>query len=208
MSDDVLNKPWEEIERQRVATQFGMWAFLATETLFFGAIFMVYTVARLFDEPGFTTGARETDIVFGTVNTAILLTSSLTMAVGERAVREGLARLGRWMFAATIACGLAFLVVKGFEYHSDIDKHLIPGPGFRLGTIKGAGQFWAFYWTATVVHACHLTIGLGVVARLLLIPREQLARRSTTAEGTALYWHLIDVVWLFLYPLLYLVGRP
>lgn len=202
----ALNEPWSTAERQRVATQFGLWSFLATETLFFGGLLLFYTVARVTHPAGFTAGAREAEVVFGSVNTVVLLTSSLTMAVAERAVREGLVALARAMLAATVALGLAFLVVKGFEYASDIDKHLVPGPAFKL-TEMGASQFWAFYWTATVVHATHLTIGLGVVGRLLLIPRAELPTRWTTAEGTALYWHLVDVVWVFLFPLIYLVGR-
>ena len=206
MTDLALRKPWRSEERQRVATQFGMWAFLATETLFFGAIFLFYALSRMAQPGGFIAGAHEADVVFGTTNTVILLTSSLTMAIGERAVGVGLVTLARWMFAGTIALGLCFLVVKGFEYRSDIDKALIPGPHFALAQ-PGASQFWAFYWTVTVVHACHLTIGLGVVGRLLLIPRDRLAARATTAEGSALYWHLVDVVWVMLYPLIYLTGR-
>lgn len=202
----ALNEPWSTADRQRVAMQFGLWTFLATETLFFGGLLLFYAVSRVTHPAGFDAGAREAEAIFGSVNTAVLLTSSLTMAVAERAVREGLTALARAALAATVALGLAFLVVKGFEYASDIDKHLVPGPAFKLAQ-TGASQFWAFYWTATVVHAIHLTIGLGAVGRLLLIPRAELPRRWTTAEGTALYWHLVDVVWVFLFPLIYLVGR-
>ena len=202
----TLNEPWSTAERQRVATQFGMWAFIATETLFFSAILLFYAVSRVAHPTGFVAGARESEALFGSVNTAVLLTSSLTMAVAERAVREGLTTLAKIMLAATTALGLAFLVIKGFEYASDIEKHLVPGPTFKL-TELGASQFWAFYWTVTVVHAIHLTIGLGVVGRLLLIPRADLPARWTTAEGSALYWHLVDVVWVFLFPLIYLAGR-
>ena len=202
----ALNQPWDDAERQRVATQFGMWAFLATETLFFGGIFLFYAVARVSHNAGFVAGAREADVWFGGVNTMILLTSSLTMAIAERSVREGLVPLARVMLAATIALGLGFLCVKGFEYHADFAKRLVPGDGFPLAA-PGARQFWAFYWTVTVVHAVHLTIGLGIVLRLLLIARAELPSRWTTAEGSALYWHLVDVVWVFLYPLLYLAGR-
>ena len=202
----AVNEPWSTPERQQVATHFGTWAFLATETLFFGAIFLFYALARWSHNAGFTAGGREADVVFGTANTLVLLTSSLTMAVAERAIKEGLVGLGRAMLLATIALGATFLVVKGFEYAKDVHEHLVPGPGFKLAE-TGAAQFWAFYWTVTVVHACHLTIGLGLVGRLLLIPRDRLACRWITAEGTALYWHLVDVVWVFLYPLLYLVGR-
>ena len=162
MSDDlVLNEPWATAERQQVATHFGMWAFLATETLFFGGIFLFYTLARWSHPVGFFAGARETDVLLGSINTVVLLTSSLTIAIAERAVREELIGLARAMLWATIALGLAFLVVKGFEYASDIDKHLLPGRDFPIPA-TGASQFWAFYWTVTVVHACHLTIGLGL----------------------------------------------
>jgi cytochrome c oxidase subunit III len=201
-----LNEPWHSPARQRVAVQFGTWSFLATETLFFGAIFLVYLVARWRHPDGFVTGAKEADVLFGSVNTVVLITSSLTMAIAERAVRERLAGLARWMTAATIALGLCFLLVKGFEYRADLDKHLVPGPDFPLSAI-GASQFWAFYWVATVVHATHLTIGLFIVARLLVIRVRELPERWIAAEGTALYWHLVDVVWVFLYPLLYLAGR-
>lgn len=206
MTDAALNEPWRAAERQRVATLFGMWSFLATETLFFGGIFLFYAVSRWNQPAGFLAGAREADAWFGSANTVILLTSSLTMAIAERAVREALVPLARVMLGLTIALGLAFLAVKGFEYAKDVSEHLIPGPRFKLRE-PGASQFWSFYWTVTVVHAIHLTIGLGVVARLLLIPRDALASRWTTAEGSALYWHLVDVVWVFLFPLIYLAGR-
>ena len=206
MTDTALNEPWATPERQQVATQFGMWSFLATETLFFGGLFLFYAVARYTHNAGFIAGARETEVAFGTTNTLVLLTSSLTMAIAERAVHEALVPLARWMLAATFALGVAFLMVKAFEYRSDIVKHLVPGPGFRLGE-TGAAQFWAFYWTATGVHACHMLIGLGVVGRMLLIPADELPRRWITAQGSALYWHLVDVVWVVLYALLYLVGR-
>lgn len=206
MTETALQEPWPDAERQRVAVQFGMWSFLATETLFFGGLFLFYAVARFRHPAGFVAGARETEVLLGGVNTVILLTSSLTMAIAERATREALVPLARAMFAATWALGAAFLVVKGFEYHSDIAKHLLPGADFPLHA-TGASQFWAFYWVATGVHACHMAIGLGIVGRMLLIPRRELAGRWTTAEGSALYWHLVDVIWVVLFALLYLVGR-
>ena len=202
----ALNEPWHSPERQRVATQFGVWSFLATETLFFGALLLVYAHARVFDHAGFMAGAKEADVWFGSINTVILLTSSLTMAIAERAVRERLVGLARWMTAATLLLGIAFLAVKGAEYAKDISEHLLPGPDFKL-VERGAALFWGFYWTATVVHATHLTIGLGIVARLLLVRIRTLPEKWIAAEGTALYWHLVDVVWVFLYPLIYLAGR-
>ena len=203
----ILNEPWRTAERQHVAMQIGVWAFLATEALFFGGLFLFYAVSRYFTAVGFDIGAREADFWFGTANTIVLLTSSLTMAIGERAIKAGFVRLARGAVMATLALGATFLVVKGFEYRSDIEKDLIPGPDCPYA-VRGAAQFWAFYWTATVVHAIHLTVGLGIVSRLLFVPRAELPKRWTTAVGTALYWHLVDIVWVILYPLIYLVGRP
>ena len=110
------------------------------------------------------------------------------------------------MTAATVLLGIAFLVVKGFEYRQDLSEHLLPGPGFPLAT-RGASLFWGFYWTATAVHAIHLSIGLGVVGRLLLIRPRALPAAWIAAEGSTLYWHLVDIVWMILFPLLYLAGR-
>ena len=187
--------------------EFGVWSFLATEALFFGGIFLFYAVARWSNSAGFEVGAREANIWFGTANTFVLMTSSLTMAIAERATKEAMIGLARAMLMATIALGLTFIVVKGFEYRSDIIEDLVPGPHFKFD-VRGAAQFWSFYWTVTVVHAIHLTIGLGLVTRMLLIKRADLPKRWTTAVGTALYWHLVDIVWVILYPLIYLVGRP
>ncbi|WP_174280051.1 cytochrome c oxidase subunit 3 [Sphingomonas bacterium] len=203
----ALNEPWEARERQHAAMLFGLWVFLASEILFFGGLFLLYAHARLFDNVGFTAGGRAANAWFGTANTLVLMTSSLTMALAERATRAGWTRLARFGLWATIALGLVFLVVKGFEYHEDLAEHLFPGRRFRFAQ-PGAAQFWSFYWTITIVHATHLTIGLGFVTRLLLLDRRgALGRRWMGAEVTTVYWHLVDVVWVILYPLLYLVGR-
>jgi len=200
-------EPWESAERQHQAMLFGLWIFLATEVLFFGGLFLLYAHSRFLDWAGFVVGARETNVWFGTANTIVLMTSSLTIAVGERAVREGWARLGRWMLWATALLGATFLVVKGFEYREDIVEQLFPGADFRLASTGGT-QFWDFYWVITVVHATHLTIGIGLVLRLILLDRAgRLGRQWMGAEVTTVYWHLVDIVWVILYPLIYLVGR-
>jgi cytochrome c oxidase subunit 3 len=204
----ALHKPWREPERQRDAMVFGLWVFLASEVLFFGGILLTYAVARHADPQGFAAGARASDLFYGTLNTAVLMTSSLTMAVGERALKEGLARWARWAFVATILLGLAFLVFKGLEYRDDFAKHLVPGLDFRF-TGHAAQLFWGFYWTVTVLHAIHLSVGIGAVGRLLLLDRRgEMLPHWMGAETTALYWHLVDIVWILLYPLIYLVGRP
>jgi cytochrome c oxidase subunit 3 len=206
----LLREPWENFERQRGAGKFGIWVFLASEVLFFGALMLTYTVCRI-DHPGaFAAAGRETDIWYGTINTAILLTSSLTMAVASQAAAAGreFRRLIVSCLAFTASFGIAFLVLKAFEYKEDIDKHLVPGASFALHEV-GAQLFFGLYWLITGVHAIHLTIGIVLVTRLALLgylDKLQLDE-NPEIEVTALYWHLVDVIWIFLYPLIYLPGR-
>jgi cytochrome c oxidase subunit III len=207
MTDTALREPWEEVERQREAATFGIWVFLASEILFFSGLLLGYAAYRWLYPQIFTEAARETNIWYGTINTAVLLTSSLTMAVGARGADAGLRRLAAWCFAATAGFGCVFLLIKGFEYHEDVLKRLVPGPDFRLAQ-PAAQIFFALYWVMTGVHAIHLTIGIGIVTRLFLVVRRaELPVASPQIEVAALYWHLIDVIWIVLYPLLYLVGR-
>lgn len=203
----AINEPWPSLARQREAVSFGVWVFLATELLFFGGLFLGYSVYRALYPEGFLLAARETDIVYGTLNTAILMTSSLTMAVAVRATEKALRRTVLWCLIATIMFGLAFLVIKGFEYKDDIAKGMVPGPDFPIH-IQGAQLFWAFYWVMTGLHAIHVTIGIGIVGTVTtLLYRRKLPLDSPSFEGVALYWHLVDIVWVVLLPLLYLIGR-
>jgi cytochrome c oxidase subunit 3 len=204
----VLKEPWPDLGRQREGATFGIWVFLASELLFFGALLLTYTVYRIGNPQAFAAAARETDIFYGTVNTAVLLTSSLTMAVAAQAAETDMKRLVVGCLAATAAFGLTFLVLKGFEYAEDIEKHLVPGPGFALKQ-PAAQIFFALYWVLTGIHAIHLTIGIGLVSRLALLGRRgtMVLRDNPQVEVTALYWHLVDVIWIVLYPLIYLPGR-
>lgn len=203
----AINEPWPSLPRQREAVSFGVWVFLATEVLFFGGLFLGYTVYRGLYPEGFLIGARETDIVYGVSNTAILMTSSLTMAVAVRAAEQEMRRVVLWCLSATALFGVAFLVVKGFEYREDIAKGFVPGPHFPLHQ-TGAELFWTFYWVMTAVHAIHLTIGIALVTTfIVLLQRRRLPLESPAYEGVALYWHLVDIIWVVLLPLLYLIGR-
>jgi cytochrome c oxidase subunit 3 len=208
MSDTFLHPPWKDLDRQHQAVTFGMWVFLASEVLLFGGLFAGYSVYRGLYPQGFLAAGHQTSIVFGTMNTAILMTSSLTMAVAGRAARSALAGMARPMLAVTFLLGVLFLILKGFEYREDIRKSLFPGPGFPI-TAAGAQLFFSFYWVMTGVHALHVTGGLAAVMRLIVASgrnREWLAG-SASEEATALYWHLVDIIWIILYPLLYLAGR-
>lgn len=204
----ILRPPWRRLERQREAATLGIWVFIATEVLFFGGMLMLYAVYRVGHEQAFVAAGRETSLWYGTVNTAVLLTSSLTMAVASQAAEIGLRRLALVCLGVTIAFGLAFLVFKGFEYWEDFDKHLWPGPDFAIAA-PAARIFFALYWILTAIHGVHLTIGLGLISRLILFARLGLLEieGNPEVEVTALYWHLVDVIWIFLYPLLYLLGR-
>ncbi|MGN6516790.1 MAG: cytochrome c oxidase subunit 3 [Rhizomicrobium sp.] len=208
MSDAFLRKPFENLQRQHMAVSFGMWVFLVSEILLFAGLFAGYSLYRGLYPQGFLAAGRETDIVYGTVNTAILMTSSLTIAVAGRAARADFGGLARRLLAVTFLLGLTFLVLKGFEYREDIEKHLLPGHDFALAQ-PGAQIFFAYYWVMTGVHAVHVTCGLIAVLRLIIASRRNVAWLvgSASEDATALYWHLVDIIWIVLYPLLYLVGR-
>lgn len=207
MSASALHKPWHSPRREREAAQFGTWVFLGSEMMFFGGALLAYAWYRSLWPEAFAAAGRETDIVLGTANTALLLTSSLTMAAAAEGARAGLRRLVLWALVLTAALGLAFLVVKGFEYRADIEKHLVPGSGFGLPDPR-TQIFFGVYWLLTGVHALHLAIGMGLVTVMLVGAwRGTRPLASPAYEGVGLYWHLVDLVWIVLFPLLYLVGR-
>jgi cytochrome c oxidase subunit 3 len=210
MSDSaaILREPWPDVERQRYGAAFGIWIFLVTEMLFFGGLFLSYAVYRTLHAEAFRIASHETNIVYGTANTLILLTSSLVMTIAERAAGEGLRRVCLIGLVITASLGAAFLAVKGFEYSDDLSKGLFPSPDFPL-TPASTQLFWGLYWVMTVVHAIHLTVGIGVMLVLTaLIGRKVIPLQTTATEVASLYWHFVDVVWVTLYALLYLPGRP
>lgn len=207
-SQAFLRPPFENLRRQHMAVSFGVWVFLVSEILLFSGLFAAYSVYRITHPDGFLAAARETDIVYGTVNTAILMTSSLSIAIAGRAARAEFFTFARRLLMVTFTLGLVFLVLKGFEYKEDVEKHLLPGPHFAFAQ-TGARLFFTLYWVMTGVHALHVTGGLAAIVRLVVASRHNPAWLAGTAseEATALYWHLVDVIWIVLYPLLYLAGR-
>ncbi len=192
-------------------TRLGMWVFLASEIMFFGPIFFAYAVGRYEVPDAFAQASRSTDIVSGTVNTAILLTSSLSIALGLEFARAGARKAACRAFDITVALAFCFLLLKGNEYIQDWHEHLIPGPGFHLAhgaNQQGAELFYFIYFASTLLHALHLAIGIGLV---LVARRHYSCAPGCGAmrrlETTGLYWHFVDIIWIFLFPALYLIGR-
>ena len=204
---EALREPWDSPRRQREAAQFGTWVFLGSEAMLFAGLLLAFAVNRWLHPAGFAAAGRETDVVLGTANTLLLLTSSAAMAVGSEAARAGLRRLALRGMAAVLLLGAGFLALKGFEWSEDLRRSLWPGDGFRL-TEPGARLFFGLYWATTALHALHLTGGLLVIAWFAWQARRGDRPLSSPAfQAVALYWHLVDVVWIVLYPLLYLGGR-
>ena len=208
-----LQHHFDSMEQQRDASTLGMWAFIAQEALFFGGLFTAYLVYRILYPQAYEIGSHELNVVMGGINTAVLITSSLTMAMAVWAAQTGRRRqLVGWM-SATLVLGLAFLVVKYFEYAEKFGHHLVPGAHFslpRAGAQEGNVElFFALYFGMTGMHALHMVIGAGLLLYFIF----QAWRGRYTPEYShpielfGLYWHFVDIVWIFLFPLLYLLGR-
>jgi cytochrome c oxidase subunit III len=197
--------------RRNTEDEVGLWVFLATEVLFFSVLLFGYVITRIHHQQAFALASRHTDIVLGSVNTAVLLTSSLTIALSSVSLESGRRRAAQWLLAATLALGATFLVLKLLEYAHDYHEHLVPWLDFSLRgpDVQGEKLFFFMYFVMTGAHAVHLMIGLSLVAAMIAVVgrRKSAADSSGAVELTALYWHLVDVIWIFLYPMLYLVSR-
>lgn len=205
----ALAEQFDDLLQQREAATLGMWTFLATEVLFFGAMFLGYIVYRHSYPHAFAEASRHTLVAFGTINTAVLLTSSLTVVMAIHSARLEQRRSMLLFLGITILLGLAFLTLKGFEYRADVNQNLWPGRHFKTGLPPQAQIFWFLYWLMTGVHALHVTVGLGLLSVMAWMGKRRKfsAAYHTPLKMTGLYWHFVDVIWIFLYPLLYLVQR-
>ena len=206
-----LHRHFDSLEQQHEAASLGMWVFLATELLFFGGLFLTYLVYRHSYPQEFGEASRTLDLFWGAANTVVLITSSLTMTMAVAAAQEG-KRAGTvlWL-VVTMLLGAAFLGVKALEYGRTIAEHHVPGAGFTFAGEhpEHAQIFFSLYFVMTGLHALHMIVGIGVLAVITT-----LAARGRFSEGYAtpveisgLYWHFVDIIWIFLFPLLYLISR-
>jgi cytochrome c oxidase subunit III len=217
---------FDTMAQQKEAATLGMWVFLVTEIMFFGGMFAAYMIYRMWYFPGFAAASEELDITLGGINTVVLIASSLTVALAVHAAQEGKQRTTVNLLVATGVLGLTFLVIKFFEYKVKIVGHhlpdgttitLFPMVGFfdvsqseHLAPIASQVRIFMFlYFALTGMHALHMIIGIGILAVILRMAMKGAFTKEwhVPVEIFGLYWHFVDIVWIFLFPLLYLVHR-
>jgi cytochrome c oxidase subunit 3 len=221
---------FDDAEQQYTAAELGMWLFLATEVLFFGGLFAAYAIYRCWYHGAFVEGSHHLDVPLGTVNTAILLLSSLTMALSVHASQTSQRGALVRNLIFTLLLGSAFLGIKSYEYYHKFEEHLVPGRNFSLPTrhngqtesddqrtplqpmLRGEASspiqlFFSLYFLMTGLHAVHMVIGVVVLMVLIVAASRGVFSASyfTPVEMSGLYWHFVDIVWVFLFPLLYLI---
>ncbi len=206
-------------EQQRNAASLGMWWFLATEVMFFGGLFCSYLVYRLLYYPEFAACAKTLDWRLGATNTAVLICSSLTVVLAVWAASMARRTLLVVCLIATIILGFVFLGIKGKEYHDKFVEHHVPGPTFSFEKVPIPGHpgeyanpqraqiYFALYFIMTGLHAIHMIIGIGIFTYLLIMAWKSryTPKYYTPIEIGGLYWHFVDIIWIYLFPLLYLI---
>jgi cytochrome c oxidase subunit 3 len=204
----ILAPQFADLGQQKHAAETAMWVFLGSEALFFGAIFLALTVYRLVYFPAFAEGTRHLDFTLGTINTAVLLTSSFTMATAVSRSEQNQPGVRAALFA-TILLGLAFLAIKGAEYREEWREHLVPVLRFDDHKVSSPQTklFFVLYFLMTALHALHLLIALALTSWLTGAETLRPRPGSGRVAMVGLYWHFVDLVWVFLYPALYLIGR-
>ena len=207
----ALAHQFDSLEQQTEASTLGMWVFLVTEVLFFGGLFVTYAVYRAFYPAAFAAASHELDILLGAINTAVLITSSLTMALAVHAAQVGQRNRLLTCLVLTMLLGGVFLGIKGVEYWHKFVEHHVPGPGFQFEAehARHAQIFFSLYFVMTGLHALHMIIGIGIMLVMFVWSwRGRItADFASPIEISGLYWHFVDIVWIFLFPLLYLIGR-
>jgi cytochrome c oxidase subunit 3 len=227
-----LQHHFENMEQQREAGTLGMWVFLVTELMFFGGMFLAYTLYRSAYPQAFASASNHLDITLGALNTGVLIFSSFTMAMAVYFTQTGKPRPQVICLVLTLLLGLTFLGIKAVEYHDKYNDHLIPGrliPGRPFGpevaqegdhdphklhllpgaTVRQVELFYWIYFAMTGMHALHMIIGAGLLTFLLIFSLKGRfdPEYHSPVEVIGLYWHFVDIIWIFLFPLLYLLGR-
>src|SRR5437764_13625846 len=207
----LVHEQFDDIEQQRSDAQLGIWIFLATEVLFFGGLFLAYTVYRSLYPETFAAASHHTEVVLGGINTGILLFSSTLMALAVRAAELRNRKQLVWLLLATAFLGIVFMGIKGVEYHKDFVEHLVPGSHFEWheANRSHAEIFFWLYFAMTGLHAIHVTVGIFILLTLAVLAwlGKFTAGNYTPVAVAGLYWQFVDIVWVFLFPLMYLPGH-
>jgi cytochrome c oxidase subunit III len=207
----ALAHQFQDLGQQTEAATLGMWVFLVTEVLFFGGLFTTYAVYRMLYPGAFAASSHELDIMLGAINTAVLITSSLTMALAVHAAQLGQRQRLMMFLVLTMVLGSVFLGIKGVEYYHKFVEHHVPGASFQFEKeyARNAQIFFSLYFIMTGLHALHMIIGIAVLLVMWLWAWRGTITSDYAApiEISGLYWHFVDIVWIFLFPLLYLIGR-
>jgi len=200
---------FDTLEQQHEAATLGMWLFLITEVMFFGGLFLAYMLYRVWYPEAWSEASRELNVVLGGINTVVLIGSSLTMAFAVRSAQTGARRATVTWLLLTMVLGVTFLVIKYFEYAEKFEHHHVPGPNFAFpGPHAGGAEiYFSLYFLMTGLHATHMLIGFGLLSVITWMAHKGRfsPEWSTPVELSGLYWHFVDIVWIFLFPLLYLV---
>lgn len=210
-SDRYLQHHFVSLEQQHEASTLGIWAFLITEIMFFGGLFTLFSVYVSLHAEGFAEGSKHLDLLLGTVNTAVLIGSSFTMAMAVKSAQLGQRKPLLGFLVLTMFLGCVFIGIKGIEYTHKFEQHLVPGSNFHFDSpvAQNVQLFFSFYFAMTGLHALHMVVGVGILTWLLVHSWQ--GRFSPTyfwpVEVSGLYWHFVDIVWIFLFPILYLVAR-
>jgi cytochrome c oxidase subunit III len=197
---------WQQSE----SAKLGMWLFLLTEILLFGGLFLFYAVYRAWYPDMFINAHKALSVPMGTLNTAVLITSSLTMALAIQSIQRNLRKQSIRYLLATLAFAAMFLVVKYFEYSHKIHLGQLPGELYTFTGIEGTNPhiFFSIYFMMTGLHGLHVLIGMGLILWVLrrTVRNDFSPAYYTPIEMTGLYWHLVDLIWIYLFPMLYLIG--
>lgn len=231
--DSHLAHHFEDRSQQDEAHSLGLWVFLATEIMFFGGLFLAFTVYHVLFPEAFGVASGRLSVHWGVINTVVLLFSSFTMAMAVHSAQVGKQKALKWCLGITLGCAAIFMVIKGIEWTEKYHHHYIPGPAFNFDLAdahsghqlspaqietmlmrdpqleRHAQMFFVMYFCITGLHGIHVMIGMGIITWMFLRARKNEfgPQWNTPIELTGLYWHLVDVIWIYVFPLIYLIHR-